>query len=96
MGFQRLGYGQVLYHLTQPGLASVPGGRKTLHKSKVVIQSRLQLALSCKATAGVTRGPGARLQRYARADSREQLGDLLSQSSEGSGHESEESNPLTQ
>lgn len=56
----------------------------------------LQLALSCKATAGVTRDPGARLQRYARADFREQLGDLLSQSSEGSGHESEESNPLTQ
>lgn len=96
MGCQKLGYGEVLYHLTQPGLASVPGGRKTLCKSKVVIQSRLQLALTCKVTAGVSRGPGVRLLGYARADSREQLEDLLSQSSEGSGHESKESNPLTQ
>lgn len=96
MGFQRLGYGQVLYHLAQPGLASVSGCRKTLHKSKVVIQSCLQLALSCKVTAGVTRGPGARLQQYACADSRERLEDLLSQASESSGHKSEESNPLTQ
>ena len=96
MGCLKLGYREVLYHLTQPGLASVPGGRKTLHKSKVVSQSCLQLALSCKATGGVSRGPGVRLQRYARADSREQLEDLLSQPSEGSGHESKESNLLTQ
>lgn len=51
--FQRLGYRQVLYHLTEPGLALVPGGRKTPHKSKVRIPGSLQLTLHCKVTVGV-------------------------------------------